>query len=105
MAHRTTWLRPDFMGDLIPIIAADGINPIVPGFNRSEKSVRPGFDKLESRFYLAFDRADADKVKHLGDVVENGNEIAIVTDSVAEEKMQSRITELGIKPLSVIRFI
>ena len=93
------------MGDLIPIIASGGINPIVPGFNRSERSVRPNFDRLESRFYLAFNKVDKDAVKELGETVENGEEIAVITAPVAEERMQSIIKELGTKPLSVIRFI
>ena len=93
------------MGDLIPIIASGGINPIVPGFNRSEKSVRPNFDKLESRFYLAFNKEDVETVKSLGEVMENGNEIAVITSPTEEAKMQRIISELGTKPLSVIRFI
>ena len=93
------------MGDLTPIIASGGINPIVPGFNRSEKSVRPEFDKLESRFYLAFNKADTDTARQLGEVVDNGEEIAIITDSIPEMEMQKKIAELSAKPLSVIRFI
>lgn len=93
------------VGDLIPIIASGGINPIVPGFNRVEESVRPNFERLESRFYIAFDRSAADTAATLGEVMENGNEIVVITEAVAEADMKKRLSELGVKPLSLIRFI
>lgn len=93
------------VGDLIPIIASGGINPIVPGFNRVEESVRPNFERLESRFYIALDRSAADTAATLGEVMENGNEIAVITEAVAEVDMKKRLSELGVKPLSLIRFI
>ncbi len=93
------------MGDLIPIIASGGINHIVPGFNRAEGSVRPNFNRLESRFYLAFDRTAGEGVAALGEVMENGGELAVITEAIPEENMQKRLAELGVKPLSLIRFI
>ncbi len=93
------------VGDLIPIISTGGVNPIAAGFNRVSESVRPNFDRLKSRFYLAFDGADEKIASALGEVIENGGEIAVLTEKIAEADMQQRLSSLGAKPLSVIRFI
>lgn len=93
------------MGDLIPIIASGGINPIVPGFNRVPESVRPNFDRLESRFYIALEKENGDKAVCLGEVIENGGEVAVITEAMPEAEMKERLFALGIKPLSLIRFI
>ena len=67
--------------------------------------MRPNFDRLKSRFYLAFDGADEKIASALGEVIENGGEIAVLTEKIAEADMQQRLSTLGAKPLSVIRFI
>ena len=94
------------IGDLIPIIAFEGVNPIVPGFNRGA-SVKDSFASLVSRFYLAFDASRAAEVEaEFGDAdVRHGEEIAVITEPIAEGDMQERLSRLTAKPLSLIRFI
>ena len=92
------------MGDLIPIVASGGVNTIVPGFNRADESVRPNFDKLRSRFYLAFDKAD-EECKMLGEVTENKGELAVITKEMSESELKAALGATGLTPLSLIRFI
>ena len=92
------------MGDLIPIIASGGINPIVPGFNRATESVRPNFDRMVSRFYIALPKG-TELPDGLGEVMENGEELAVVTAEMSEADMQARLSAAGLSPLSLIRFI
>lgn len=92
------------MGDLIPIIASGGINPIVPGFNRATESVRPNFDRMVSRFYIALPKG-TELPEGLGEVMENGEELAVVTAEMSEADMQAKLATAGLSPLSLIRFI
>ena len=92
------------MGDLIPIIASGGINPIVPGFNRATESVRPNFDRMVSRFYIALPKG-TELPEGLGEVMENGEELAVVTSEMSEADMQAKLATAGLSPLSLIRFI
>lgn len=92
------------MGDLIPIIASGGVNPIVPGFNRVEESVRPNFDRMVSRFYIALPKG-TELPEGLGEVMENGEELAVVTAEMSEADMQAKLATAGLSPLSLIRFI
>ena len=80
------------------------MNPIVPGFNRVEESVRPNFDRMVSRFYIALPKG-TEIPEELGEVMENGEEIAVVTAAISESEMQAKLSAAGLSPLSLIRFI
>lgn len=99
------------IGDLIPIVAGGGINPILPGFNRSEKSVKDNFLDLESRYYIStYIGEEARFGEAFGKVsFYPADGLAVLTPKMTEGEFRERLASLGedahnlIK--SVIRFI
>ncbi len=99
------------IGDLIPIIAEGGINTILPGFNRSEKSVKDNFLALESRYYIStYIGEEARFGEAFGEAsFYPADGLAVLTPKMTEGEFRERLASLGedahslIK--SVIRFI
>lgn len=99
------------IGDLIPIVANGGVNPIVPGFNRSEKSVKDNFLELESRYYISTYIGEEERFKAaFGEVSFYPSDgLAVLTDKMTEADFRKRLATLGKERdrlvKSVIRFI
>ena len=96
------------VGDLIPIIAYDSYNPIVPGFNKTDYSPKGAFAAFSSKSYIALPEGCEDKVSEIfGDVtrISAVGELAFITAEMSEAEIEEKIAALGVKPLSRIRFI
>ena len=96
------------VGDLIPIIAYDSFNPIVPGFNPSDYSAKEAFGDFACKHYVALPLADAEKAKKIfGNIViiDSDDPLAFITDEITEKSYQAAIASLGVSPLSHIRFV
>ncbi len=96
------------VGDLIPIIAYNNYNPIVPGFNRVDYSPKEIMKEFVSKSYIAYPKeCEADARRVFGDVVtiEAVGEFAFITDEMSECEMEMKLGEVGTKPLSRIRFL
>ena len=96
------------VSDLIPIIAYNNYNPIVPGFNKTEYSPIDAFCDFASRNYVALPYGNEDAVSEaFGEVtpIQGASEYAFITTAMTEDDYSRAIEKLGVKPLSRIRFI
>jgi hypothetical protein len=96
------------VGDLIPVIAYDGFNPIVPGFNKTDYSPKEAFADFVSKSYVALPEGTENAVSAVfGEVtrVSAAGEYAFITEAMTEADMQKKLASLGIAPLSRIRFL
>ncbi len=96
------------VGDLIPIIAYNNLNPIVPGFNKTDYSPRAAFGEFISKNYIAMPLGCEEKIRAVfGDVtfIDACGELAFITESMSEGELLSCLSEIGIEPKSRIRFI
>lgn len=96
------------VGDLIPIIAYDGYNPIVPGFNRVDYSPKELFSDFVSKSYIAYPLECEKNVRDVfGDVtvIEASGEFAFITEKMKESEICEKLDRVGRKPLSRIRFL
>ena len=96
------------VSDLIPIIAYNNVNPIVPGFNKTEYSPAEAFKSFASRNYVAVPYGNEDAVADaFGDVtpIQGASEYAFITPTMTEGEYAIALEKLGTKPLSRIRFI
>ena len=96
------------VSDLIPIIAYNNYNPIVPGFNKTEYSPLGAFCDFTSRNYVALPYGNEDAVSEaFGEVtpIQGASEYAFITTAMTEDDYSRAIEKLGVKPLSRIRFI
>ncbi|MBR2931102.1 MAG: homoserine dehydrogenase [Clostridia bacterium] len=95
------------VGDLIPIIAYDNYNPIVPGFNKTDYSPKAAFGEFKAKSYVALPEGSEECVRKVfGEVtpISSCGEYAFITEAMSEADFASRIEKLGVKPLSRIRF-
>ena len=96
------------VGDLIPIIAYDNYNPIVPGFNKTDYSPKGAFGAFVSKSYIALpEGCEAKAVEVFGDItrISAAGELAFITEAMSESEMNEKLAALGTTPLSRIRFI
>ena len=96
------------VGDLIPVIAYNNINPIVPVFNKTEYSAKAAFGEFRSKNYLAFTPDLQDAVKSAFDSyteIKVEGEYAIVTNEMSEDEVNAALGNIPAAPLSRIRFI
>ncbi|MBR7116856.1 MAG: homoserine dehydrogenase [Clostridia bacterium] len=96
------------VSDLIPIIAYDNVNPIVPGFNKTDYSPKSTFDEFVSKNYIALPITAANKAREVfGDITEISvdGEFAFTTEGMTEKALADKLETLGISPLSRIRFL
>ena len=96
------------VGDLIPIVAYESYSPIVPGFNRTSYSAKVAFGEFTSKHYVALTKSDECKIKELfGEVtfIDVENETAFITDELSENEISEKLLNLGVNPLSRIRFL
>ena len=91
------------VGDLMQVMRLGSAG--APVFEKSDSVA--DFDNFESRHYLAFNAADSAAVKAVFAYASeiNTEEFAIVTPSLTEREVDSKLTSLGIKPLSHIRML
>ncbi len=95
------------VGDLIPIIANGGKNPIAPAFIRTDYSAKDAFCDFVCKSYVATS-ATPEKVREIfGDVtlLGTGDEVAFVTEEMTESEISARLSRLGAPVLSRIRFL
>ena len=95
------------VGDLLPIIAYGNANPIVPGFNRTDKPASDALGKFESRKYVALPKGYNEKVKEIFGEVEfiESDECAFITKLESEDATNEKLAAIGVSPLSKIRFL
>ncbi len=96
------------VSDLIPIIAYNNYNPIVPGFNKTDYSPKAAFGGFVSKNYLAFPAEYEEKAREVfGEVigVEIEGEVAVITEPMSENEVKEKLAVMGVSPLSRIRFI
>lgn len=96
------------VGDLIPIIAYNNFNPIVPGFNKCDYSPKEAFADFVSKSYVALPEVCEGEVAAVfGEVTRIGavGEYAFVTEAMTEAEFSEKLARLGIAPLSRIRFL
>lgn len=96
------------VGDLIPVIAYNSFNPIVPGFNKTDYSPKEAFEAFVTKSYIALPEGTEDAVCAVfGEVtrVSADGEYAFITADMTEAEMSEKLSALGIKPLSRIRFL
>ncbi len=96
------------VGDLIPIIAYDNYNPIIPGFNRTDYSAKAAISELVSKSYVALPTECKDKAYEVfGNItaVESDGEFAFVTEAMREDELLKKLAAIGVAPLSRIRFL
>ena len=96
------------VGDLIPVIAYNSYNPIVPGFNKTDYSPKATFESFVTKSYIALpEGAEGDVKAVFGEVtrISAVGEYAFVTEAMTEAEMSKKLSALGIKPLSRIRFL
>ncbi len=96
------------VGDLIPIIAYENFNPIVPGFNKTDYSPSAAFESFVSKSYISLPIGYEGRVKDIfGDVTQivAEGEYAFITGEMTEADMTAKLAALGVKPLSRVRFL
>ncbi len=96
------------VGDLIPILTYGSRSPIVPGFNRVTDPANSAFKSFRSRKYIALPEECREKALSLFDnarVIDSCGEFTFVTDMLTEDETDGKLSELGVKPLSLIRMI
>lgn len=95
------------VGDLLPIVAYGNANPIVPGFNRVNYPASNTFGDFISRKYIALPLGCEKKARELWADAEIsvGAECIIVTNKESETETDSKLTAIGLSPLSKIRFL
>lgn len=96
------------VGDLIPIIAYDSFNPIVPGFNRVDYSPKEIFPDFVSKSYIAYPaECESEARAVFGEVtaIQTSDEFAFITEKMKESEMCEKLERVGRKPLSRIRFL
>lgn len=96
------------VGDLIPIIAYNNLNPIVPGFNRVDYSPSDVMLDFVSKSYIAYPAEyEAAARAVFGEVtaLAAASEFAFITGEMTEREMCERLERVGTKPLSRIRFL
>ncbi|MBQ7363716.1 MAG: homoserine dehydrogenase [Clostridia bacterium] len=95
------------VGDLIPIIAYDGKNPIVPGFNRTDYSAKEALPEFVCKSYVATAASEERVHEVFGDVTVLGtvDEVAFITEEMSECELSSKLSDLGAPVLSRIRFL
>ena len=95
------------VGDLLPIIAYGNKNPITPGFNRIDIPASDSFGSFESRKYIALPVDCAEHAREVFDDAEIyvADECVIITKCESEETTNSKVTAIGVEPLSKIRFL
>lgn len=96
------------VGDLIPIIAYNNVNPIVPGFNRVDYSPKELFRSFVSKSYIAYPAKCEDAARCVfGDVtaIEAPGEFAFITEEMSESEINEKLDKVGTRPLSRIRFL
>lgn len=91
------------VGDLMQVMRLG--NAGAPTFTKSDCIA--DFDSFESRHYLAFNSADACKVKAaFADASEvESKEYAVVTAPISEKELNERLSAVGAVPLSHIRML
>ncbi len=92
------------VGDLVQIMRT-GNAYSEPSFERSNSKER--FEEFTSRHYLAFDKSESAKVSEAFGKARfiDSTECAIITEAISESELASRLSSLGIKPLSHIRVL
>ena len=96
------------VGDLIPVIAYNNYNPIVPGFNKTDYSPKAAFGAFASKSYIALPEGTEATVKAaFGEVtrISAVGEYAFITEAMTEAEMSEKLAALGVSPLSRIRFL
>jgi len=96
------------VGDLIPIIAYDSYNPIVPGFNRVNYSAKEAFKSFRAKSYVAIPKEEEAKALAVfGEVtaLPSDEEFCFVTDVLSEEEIEKKLELSGVTVLSRIRFL
>ena len=95
------------VGDLLPIISYGSKNPIVPGFNRVDTPASIAFDEFASAKYIALPAGSEEKVREIFGNVEflDVDECAFITEKMSENETNKKLNDLGVSPLSVIRFL
>jgi homoserine dehydrogenase len=96
------------VSDLIPIIAYDNYNPIVPGFNKTDYSPARAFGEFRSRSYVALPAGSEALAEEIfGEVtpIQGTSECAFITPVMSEDEYNRAVEKLGSSPLSRIRFI
>ena len=95
------------VGDLLPIISYGSKNPIVPGFNRVNTPASIAFDEFASAKYIALPAGSEEKVREIFGNVEflDVDECAFITEKMSENETNKKLNDLGVSPLSVIRFL
>ena len=95
------------VGDLLPIISYGNANPIVPGFNRVDHPASEAFGSFASRKYIAFTPDCEAKAKELWPdaQVSTDDECVVITNIESECETGTKLTSIGVAPLSKIRFL
>lgn len=96
------------VSDLIPIIAYNNYNPIVPGFNKTGYSARAALDEFVCKSYVALPAdLEAEATRVFGSVtpIEAVGEFAFVTEAMSEAEFKEKIESIGVAPYSRIRFL
>lgn len=95
------------VGDLMPIIAYGNKNPIVPGFNKIDTPASDSFGSFKSRKYIAMPSDCEEKMREVfGDVkTVSSSELAFITEYETEDETNSKLSAIGVAPLSKIRLL
>lgn len=95
------------VGDLLPIIAYGNANPIVPGFNRTTTPASDAFGSFSSKKYIALPQGNGTRVKEVFGNVSfiDTDECSFVTEKMSENETAKKLKELGVSPVSLIRFL
>ena len=95
------------VGDLLPIISYGSKNPIIPGFNRVDTPANAAFEEFASAKYIALPAGNEAKVREVFGSVEflDVDECAFITKKMSENETEKKLNDLGVSPLSVIRFL
>ena len=95
------------VGDLLPIISYGSKNPIIPGFNRVDTPANAAFEEFASAKYIALPAGNEAKVREVFGSVEflDVDECAFITEKMSENETEKKLNDLGVSPLSVIRFL
>ncbi len=96
------------VGDLIPIITGGGVNPIVPGFNKTDYDPSAAFESFSSKNYVALPAGSDDEARAVfGEVtfIEDSADTAFITDALTEQEARAKLERLTAPVLSRIRFL
>ena len=96
------------VGDLIPIITGGGVNPIVPGFNKTDYDPSAAFESFSSKNYVALPAGSEDEARAVfGEVtfIEDSADTAFITDALTEREARAKLERLTAPVLSRIRFL